>query len=223
MLYILSCVRRNKRNWLVSNISQRLRHYHIVTYIVTSSLETTRFYFQTNSRNRRHYIRYLVEQTEIFLRTVAYSRSRDSAVGIVTGYGMDDRRVRVRVLVRSRIFSSSRRPDLLRGPHNLISNGYRGALSPGVKRPGSEADHSPPASAEVKENVDLYIYSPIRLHGVVLNSLSTGTTLPFTLHFICMTIASPQIPFLRAFRWVESHTDRSWLLKKSKMWLKNRS
>jgi hypothetical protein len=28
--------------------------------------------------------------------------------------------------------------------------------------------------------VDLYIYSPIRLHGVVLNSLSTGTTLPYT-------------------------------------------
>jgi hypothetical protein len=31
-----------------------------------------------------------------------------------------------------------------------------------------------------QENVDLYIHSHIRLHGVVLNSLSTGTTLPFT-------------------------------------------
>jgi hypothetical protein len=38
---------------------------------------------------------------------------------------------------------------------------------PGVKRPGREADHSPQASAEV--NVDLYIQSPIRLYGVVLN------------------------------------------------------
>jgi hypothetical protein len=28
--------------------------------------------------------------------------------------------------------------------------------------------------------MDLYIHSPIRLHGVVLNYLSTGTTLPFT-------------------------------------------
>jgi hypothetical protein len=35
----------------------------------------------------------------------------------------------------------------------------------------------PPASAEVKKNVDLYIHSPIRLHGVVLNELSTGTAL----------------------------------------------
>jgi hypothetical protein len=31
--------------------------------------------------------------------------------------------------------------------------------------------------------VDLYIHSPLRLHGVVLNYLSTGTTLPFT-HWI---------------------------------------
>jgi hypothetical protein len=29
--------------------------------------------------------------------------------------------------------------------------------------------------------VDLYIHSPIRLHGVVLNSLSTGTTLLLSL------------------------------------------
>jgi hypothetical protein len=42
-----------------------------------------------------------------------------------------------------------------------------GALSPEVKRPGREAAHSPPVSAKVKENVDLYIHSPIRLYGVV--------------------------------------------------------
>jgi hypothetical protein len=51
------------------------------------------------------------------------------------------------------------------------------ALSPGVKRLGREADHSPPASAGVKK---MYIYisiPPIRHHGVVLNLLSTGTTL----------------------------------------------
>jgi hypothetical protein len=35
-----------------------------------------------------------------------------------------------------------------------------GALSLGVKRPGREADHSPPPSAEVKECVELYPYSP---------------------------------------------------------------
>jgi hypothetical protein len=39
----------------------------------------------------------------------------------------------------------------------------------GVKRPGREADHSHPSSAEVKECVELYFLSPIRLHGVVLS------------------------------------------------------
>jgi hypothetical protein len=40
-----------------------------------------------------------------------------------------------------------------------------GALSLGVKRPGREADHSPPFSAEVKERVELCSTPPIRLHG----------------------------------------------------------
>jgi hypothetical protein len=35
-----------------------------------------------------------------------------------------------------------------------------GALSLGVKRPGLEADYSPPSSAEVKECMELYIHSP---------------------------------------------------------------
>jgi hypothetical protein len=38
----------------------------------------------------------------------------------------------------------------------------------GVKLPGGEPDQSPPSSAEVKECVELYLYSPIRLHGVLL-------------------------------------------------------
>jgi hypothetical protein len=44
-----------------------------------------------------------------------------------------------------------------------------GALSLGVKRPGCEADHSPPSSAEVKGWVELYLHSPICLHGVVFS------------------------------------------------------
>jgi hypothetical protein len=44
-----------------------------------------------------------------------------------------------------------------------------GCSFPRVKLPGREADYSLPSSAEVKKNVDLYTYSTIRLHGVVLN------------------------------------------------------
>jgi hypothetical protein len=57
--------------------------------------------------------------------------------------------------------------------------GTRGSF-PGIKRPGREADHSHPSSAEVKEYVELYLHSPIRLHGVVLSlkKKSTWTALP---------------------------------------------
>jgi hypothetical protein len=41
-----------------------------------------------------------------------------------------------------------------------------GDYFPGVERQGREADHSPPTSAEVKK---MWIHSPIRLHGVMLN------------------------------------------------------
>jgi hypothetical protein len=34
---------------------------------------------------------------------------------------------------------------------------------------GREADHSPPSNAEVKEGVELYLHSPMRLHGLVLS------------------------------------------------------
>jgi hypothetical protein len=50
-----------------------------------------------------------------------------------------------------KIFSSSRPPDRFRGPPSILSNWVPGALSPGVKLPGREADHSPPTSAEVKD------------------------------------------------------------------------
>jgi hypothetical protein len=43
------------------------------------------------------------------------------------------------------------------------------ALSLGLKRPGREADHSRPSSAEAKECVEVYLHSPIRHHGVVLS------------------------------------------------------
>jgi hypothetical protein len=46
-------------------------------------------------------------------------------------YGLDDRGVGVRVPVWSRIYSTSRRPDRLRGPPSLLSSGYRGSFPGG--------------------------------------------------------------------------------------------
>jgi hypothetical protein len=77
----------------------------------------------------------------MFISTT-FVTSRGGAVGIATGYGLDDRGVVVRVLTESRTFTSPYCADRLWDPSSF--------LSPGVKRPGLEADHSPETSAEAK-------------------------------------------------------------------------
>jgi hypothetical protein len=45
------------------------------------------------------------------------------------------------------------------GTPSLLYNGYRVSFT-GVKRPGRGVGHPPLSSAEVKERVELYLYSP---------------------------------------------------------------
>jgi hypothetical protein len=59
-------------------------------------------------------------------------RSRDNAVGIATGCGLDGREVGVWFPILAGFFSSPRRPDRLCGPPSLLFNGYRGFF-PGGK------------------------------------------------------------------------------------------
>jgi hypothetical protein len=65
------------------------------------------------------------------------------------------------------LFTAESRTAL--GPTQPPIEWVPGALSLGVERRGREADHSPPSNAEVKECVELYLHSPIRLHGLVLS------------------------------------------------------
>jgi hypothetical protein len=95
--------------------------------------------------------------------------SRDSSVGIATGYGLDDRGVGVRVPVGSRIFSSPRRPDRLWGPHSLLSDGYRGLFHRGLSGWG----------VKLTNHLQLLPRSRKCRHCVVLNQFNTGTTLHY--------------------------------------------
>jgi hypothetical protein len=56
------------------------------------------------------------------------------------------------------LFDNVFRPAL--GPTQPPIQWVPRGLSLGVKRPGREADYSPPSSAEVKECVELYLHSP---------------------------------------------------------------
>jgi hypothetical protein len=94
----------------------------------------------------------IIDKKKVYVNREDSFRSRDSVVGIATGYGLDDRGVGVQVPVGSRIFSTSSRPAL--GPTQSPIQWV-----PGVKQQRREADHSPPASAEVKK-MWIYISTP---------------------------------------------------------------
>jgi hypothetical protein len=89
-----------------------------------------------------------------FLLNQVLITTRDSAVGIATGNGLDDRGVGVIVLLGARIVSMSSRSAL--GSTQPSIQWLPGFPSPGVKRQGCEADYSPPTRAEVKK---MWIYT----------------------------------------------------------------
>jgi hypothetical protein len=96
-------------------------------------------------------------------------RSRDSSVGIALGYGLVDRGSRVRFPAGLGIFLFTTASRMSPGPTQSPIQWVPGVPSLGVKRSGREANHSSPSSAEVKECVELYLHSPILLHGMVLS------------------------------------------------------
>jgi hypothetical protein len=74
-------------------------------------------------------------------------RSRDSVVGIVTGYGLDDQEVGVPSPGGGKNFHFSMfRPAL--GPTQPPIQWVPEIISSGVKLPGREAHHLPPTSVE---------------------------------------------------------------------------
>jgi hypothetical protein len=87
---------------------------------------------------------------------------RDRAVGIATRYGLDGPGIDSRWVAR---FSA----PIETGPEGQpVSYTKDTGSFPWVKRPGRGVDQPPPSSAEVKERVELYLYSPSGTSWTVL-------------------------------------------------------
>jgi hypothetical protein len=67
-----------------------------------------------------------------------YIREPSSSVSIVSGLGLDYRAIEVRS------------PADISSSLSLLPNGYRGSFPRAKARPGRDADHLPPSSAEVE-------------------------------------------------------------------------
>jgi hypothetical protein len=72
---------------------------------------------------------------------------RDSSIGIVTGYALESR---CSIPGRGKIFLFSIASRLTLRPTKPSVQWVWEALTPGVERPGREADHSRPSSAEFR-------------------------------------------------------------------------
>jgi hypothetical protein len=115
----------------------------------------------------RHRSVYINEVWNRFLRTkfcvVPYLPwgSRGSSVSIVSGYGLDDWAIEVRSPAGAKDFSSSLCVQTSSGIHPASCTMGTGGPFPGGKgRPGRDADHSSPSSAEVENEWKLHLLSP---------------------------------------------------------------
>ena len=90
-------------------------------------------------------------------RLLGVDMARDSSVSIGTRYGLDGQGIESRWGAR---FSAPVQTGP--GTHPTSYTVRTGALQ-GVQRPGRGIDHPTPFSAEVKERVELYLYSGANL------------------------------------------------------------
>jgi hypothetical protein len=108
------------------------------------------------ARRRASVTKMLNIKKMVFPVLYTISKSRDSTVDIATGYGLSGRNSGLGG-GKDFHFSKSSRPVL--GPTQSLIQWVPGALSPGVKRPRREADHSPLTIVKLKKTC-IYTSTP---------------------------------------------------------------
>jgi hypothetical protein len=99
---------------------------------------------ETTIERLLYIFQFAVDVARVMAWYVMIETSRGSSVGIPAAG------VRFAAGVREESFSSPQCPHRLWGPLSLLSNGHQRLFPWEVKRPGGEADHISPSSAEVK-------------------------------------------------------------------------
>jgi hypothetical protein len=164
------------RNFLV--VTEHTRLITVITKAVTGSYSES-VHYSSHLQNSHSSLctRYKTSSVSVY-------ESRDSSVGVVTRYGLDDQGSRVRSPTGAENFSLHHRVQNECVTHPV-------SYPMGVKRPWLEADHSPPSSAEVKERMELYLHFPKTpsWRGAQLKKKTTGTTLPLLLPSIYEAIS----------------------------------
>jgi hypothetical protein len=96
----------------------------------------------------------LLSWIEVFVCVITENVGWDSSVGIATRYELDGPGIESRWRAR---FSAPVQtgPGAYPASCTMCTGSF-----PEVKRPGRDVDHPTPSSAEVKERVELYLYSP---------------------------------------------------------------
>jgi len=117
---------------------------------------------QTGRRACRKFIPFLVAKISKLAVDNIKTVGRNSSVCTATCYGLDGPGIESRLGVRiSTPFQT------VRGAHPTSYTMSIGFF-PGVKQRGRSVEHSPPTSAEFKERVELYLYSPYGPSWLVL-------------------------------------------------------
>ena len=160
--------------------------------------------------------------------TVVYTfRSRDSIGSIVTRYGLNGPGIESRWGV-VRISASVQTGSEAHPASYTVGTGS----SPGIKRPRCGVDHPPPpSSAEVRERVDLYLYSPSQpswpvlgwtfytfnshvRHGYHLVSVPLWMTQILSLKLLCyfwnVIVLPSHFPTLQEFFKINRRGPRMW-------------
>jgi hypothetical protein len=89
--------------------------------------------YQTSNENHTLY--------EYYVEDSGFDRSRESTIGIATGYELDGRRVEVLVPVGTSFFSSPHHPDRFWSLPSIIFNWYRRLVEAGIKSHGGRFEH----------------------------------------------------------------------------------